>query len=172
MVKPDQKNIDAIRASVRRHIKAAADKWDRPGMMVLDIAPQVHKGAAEFFKHATIETLDIDPESGATYIEDIGGHTLFRLLGKYDCIICTEVLEHVKNPFRAAKNLPYYLKNTGEIYITTPFNLRIHNPLPDLWRFTEHGLRQLFIKSEIVSLEAEESDRELMPYGYRLIVKA
>lgn len=169
-MKPDQINIDAIRESVRKHIRAAADKWDQPGMMILDVAPQVHKGAAEFFDHATIETLDIDPNSGATYIADLclvedAPET------RYDCVICTEVLEHVWGPICAAHNLMCLVKEGGEVYITTPFNLRIHNPLPDLWRFTEHGLRQLFAEHEIISLEAEESDRELMPYGYRLIIK-
>jgi hypothetical protein len=57
-------------------------------------------------------------------------------------------------------------------YITTPFNFRIHGPLPDNWRFTEHGLRQLFSSMEIISLEGVTTqDRDLMPIHYRLIAR-
>lgn len=176
-MKPDQFYIDIVRESVRTHIKAAAEKWDKPGMRILDIAPNEHGGAKEFFKTAKVYTLDI--HEGADYqmdLCDIWEHNdrlpfYKSLLESFDCVICTEVLEHTENPFTAARTLVNFIKETGELYITTPFNLRIHNPLPDNWRFTEHGLRELF-SHEDIEIQAEETpDRELMPISYRAIVK-
>ena len=56
--------------------------------------------------------------------------------------------------------------------LTTPFNFRIHGPLPDCWRFTEHGLRALLTDFEIVTLDAVETpDRPLMPVHYRTVAR-
>ncbi len=64
------------------------------------------------------------------------------------------------------------LKPGGLAFITTPFNLRIHGPLPDCWRFTEHGLRELFKDFDILELSSLESEeRFLMPIQYTLIAK-
>jgi len=44
------------------------------------------------------------------------------------------------------------------------------NPLPDNWRFTEHGLRELFKEWASVKVTAIETEgRELMPVCYRVI---
>ncbi|MCK5818286.1 MAG: methyltransferase domain-containing protein [Psychromonas sp.] len=50
----------------------------------------------------------------------------------------TEVLEHTLNPFRAINEIYRILKPNGILIMTTPFNFRIHNPLPDCWRISEH----------------------------------
>jgi len=62
------------------------------------------------------------------------------------------------------------LKKDGLIFLTVPYNFRIHGPLPDCWRFTEHGLRALFSQLEIVQLtDIPTPGRDLMPIHYRLI---
>ena len=90
----------------------------------------------------------------------------------FDFVICTEVLEHTLNPFNAVNEIYRVLKPGGAAFVSTPFNLRIHGPLPDCWRFTEYGLREMFKKFQIEKLNAlESSDRFLMPIQYTLIVK-
>lgn len=170
MSKPDQRFIDILRASVNRHVNDAVERYDSHWNMVLNVAPQ--RELVNPFRHATVETLDIDPDSGATHIADLCDRLPHDLIERYHLIICTEVLEHCLNPFAAADSVMDMLKPEGVAYITTPFNLRIHNPQPDLWRFTERGLRELFKDYDIVSIEAEETpERELMPVGYRMIVR-
>lgn len=166
----DKTHLFLIRESVRWHIEAAAAHDDH-ALQVLDIAPQVHEGAKEFFKKATIKTLDIAP--GADYHADIcQNNNLLIPDNTFDLVICTEVLEHVSNPFAAAIEIDRLLKPTGQAYITTPFNFRIHGPLPDNWRFTIHGLRQLFSHMEILSIEEVTTEgRDLMPIHYRLIAR-
>lgn len=167
----DIEHLKLIRESVRHHIKTASRYLDLQHMQVLDIAPQIHEGVKEFFKLATIKTLDI--ESGADYQADIcNNNNLLILDDSFNLVICTEVLEHVANPFAAAIEINRILKPGGKAYITTPFNFRIHGPLPDNWRFTIHGLRQLFSHMEILSIEEVMTEgRDLMPIHYRLIAQ-
>ena len=76
------------------------------GDLVLDIAPQDHDGVAPFVSSGvTIETLDIAPRSGATYIADICTRNEHIPGGRFDHIICTEVLEHTLRPFEAVATL-------------------------------------------------------------------
>ena len=84
-------------------------------------------------------------------------------------MVCTEVLEHTLNPFAAIKEIYRILKPSGVLLLTVPFNFRIHGPLPDCWRFTEHGLRELleeFEKLEIESIDTPGWD--LMPIHYTI----
>lgn len=172
-MKPDQEYIDIVRQSVRLHIRKAALEHNREGVMVLDVAPDEHGGAAEYFKKAKILTLNLSGE--ADIIFDLCDDVVMNaphLLKRFDVIICTEVLEHVYEPARAIASLRRMLKNNGTLYASTPFNLRIHNPLPDLWRFTEHGLRHLFKDwSSVEITEAKTRGRELMPVHYRITAK-
>ena len=166
----DIEHLKIIRESVRLHIEHAS-QYDVRGCSVLDIAPQVHAGAKEFFKHAVVKTLDI--QTGADYCADIcKDNSAIIPDNSFHLVICTEVLEHVANPFAAVAEINRMLKPGGQAYVTTPFNFRIHGPLPDNWRFTEHGLRQLFSGMEILTLEGVTTqDRDLMPIHYRLIAR-
>ena len=58
------------------------------------------------------------------------------------------MLEHVINPFDAIDEIHRILKPGGILLLSSPLNFRIHGPLPDCWRFTEHGWKQLVKKFE------------------------
>lgn len=167
----DIEYLKLIRESVKHHIKEASKLFDLPLVYLLDIAPQIHEGAKEFFKEATINTLDLSP--GADYQADICQSNSTLIPDEsFHIIICTEVLEHVANPFNAAIEINRMLKTGGRAYITTPFNFRIHGPLPDNWRFTIHGLKQLFSHMDILSIEEVLTEgRGLMPIHYRLVAQ-
>lgn len=171
--KMDEEHLAAIRANVSNFVKKSAQQYDKAGAILLDIAPQDHEGAAPYFKKSTIETLDIDENSGATYIADLCRKN-DRIIpsNSFDFVVCTEVLEHTLQPFDAANEIFRILKPGGLAFISVPFNFRIHGPLPDCWRITEHGLRAIFNKYEEVSLNAlEKKDRFLMPIHYTMIVR-
>jgi SAM-dependent methyltransferase len=166
----DIKNLAIIRNSVREFLLECAAGLDEPGKMLLDIAPQVHEGAAYAFSKCEIKTLDIDSESGADFIADICNCNRDLIKDEtFDIIVCTEVLEHTLEPFAAANELHRLLKKGGILIITVPFNLRIHGPLPDCWRFTEHGLKSLFKHFNAMEISGiEDENRFLMPIHYRL----
>jgi SAM-dependent methyltransferase len=81
-------------------------------------------------------------------------------------------LEHTLNPFNAVREIRRLLRPGGLLFGTTPFNFRIHGPLPDCWRFTEHGLRALLKRFEMVELgQIETADRALMPMHYTFVAR-
>jgi len=172
----DIKHLKMLRQNVSDFISSSGDRYDRSGLLLLDIAPQDHEGARPHFPLSTVETLDINPASGATYIADLCKNNAAIVPPDcFDLIVCTEVLEHTLNPFSAVTEMRRILKPCGIILVSTPFNFRIHGPLPDCWRFTEHGLRSLFSEEngfEILDLTPlEDANRFLMPIHYTLVTK-
>jgi len=66
---------------------------------------------------------------------------------RFDVVICEQVLEHVPDPWAAARNLRDLCAPGGHVVVSTPFLIRTHE-LPaygmrDYWRFTPRGLRTL-----------------------------
>lgn len=169
----DIEHLGVIRKNVIDFMKVASSKYALLPGKLLDIAPQVHEGAKPYFSSSIlIETFDIDPNSGCTYIGDICNYNDFLQDNTYDYIVCTEVLEHTLRPWDAVNEIYRILKPGGILFATTPFDFRIHGPLPDCWRFTEHGLRSLFhqyTNLEIYSLTNPE--RALMPIHYTIIAR-
>jgi SAM-dependent methyltransferase len=168
----DEAHLRVIRESVSSFIADCGRRFDGPGKL-LDVAPQVHEGARPYFRQAEVETLDIDPNSGATYVADLTRDNDGAIAPqRFRFVVCTEVLEHVLDPFAAVREIRRILAPGGLVFVTTPFNFRIHGPLPDCWRFTEHGLRALFHDFEILELTEEPTpDRPLMPIHYRLVAR-
>ena len=59
---------------------------------------------------------------------------------QYDLIIAEQVFEHVRYPWRAAKNIYDGLKPGGHFLISTPFIFHIHPTPLDCWRWTPQGM--------------------------------
>lgn len=168
----DREFLAEIRASVSRFVARAALRFDVPGL-VLDIAPHDQEGAAPHFRVAEVRTLDISREAGPDYVADICANNAALIRAEtFDTVVCTEVLEHTLDPFAAVREIHRMLKSGGHLLVTTPFNFRIHGPLPDCWRFTEHGLRALLSGWDIVELnEVPTPGRPLMPIHYTVIAR-
>jgi SAM-dependent methyltransferase len=169
----DQEHLKFIRANVVSFMKRVASQYTTSEGVLLDIAPQDHEGARPFFPDMIkVKTFDINPHSGCDYIGDICKRNDFLEDGSFDYIVCTEVLEHVLYPFDAVDEIFRLLKRGGYVFLTVPFNFRIHGPLPDCWRFTIHGLKVLFARFSILELgENETQGRPLMPIQYTLIAQ-
>jgi SAM-dependent methyltransferase len=78
---------------------------------------------------------------------------------EFDVVICEQVIEHVVDPFLAARNLRELTKPGGHVIVSTPFLIRVHElpmyGMKDYWRFTPRGLRTLL---EQAGLEVDEVD--------------
>ena len=169
----DIENLALLRKNVESCMERVSRRYAGSAGLLLDVAPQDHRGARPFFgPEIQIETLDIDAASGATHIADLCNCVDTVGAARYDFVVCTEVLEHTRQPFDAVNSIYKMLKLGGLAFVTTPFNFRIHGPLPDCWRFTEHGLRELFKDFEIIGLEGLECEnRFLMPIQYTLVAR-
>ncbi len=70
-----------------------------------------------------------------------------RERGRFDVVICEQVIEHVVDPWAAAENLRGLCAPGGHVIVSTPFLIRVHElpmyGMPDYWRFTPRGLRTL-----------------------------
>lgn len=168
----DVQYLAAIRQNVRDFMARSAGRYARPGLL-LDIAPQDHEGARPFFPDIVeIETLDIDPSAGCTYTGDICHPNDAIADGRFDFVVCTEVLEHTLHPFNAVKEIHRILGEGGLLLASAPFNFRIHGPLPDCWRFSEYGWRALLSDFEILELSSLEAEgRDLAPIHYTIVAR-
>lgn len=79
--------------------------------------------------------------------------------GKFDVVICEQVLEHVVDPWTAAANLRGLAAPGGHVIVSTPFLIKVHEIalflMDDYWRFTPRGLRVILehagLKVDIVA---------------------
>ena len=128
----DIEHLTKLRINVANFMADICTRFVHSGTRLLDVAPQDHEGAKPFLPDDTeYHTLDIDPKSGATYIADLCNCSSTVGCESYDFVVCTEVLEHTRQPFDAVNNIFRTLKTGGMAFVSTPFNFRIHGPLPD-----------------------------------------
>lgn len=85
---------------------------------------------------------------------------------RFDCIICTHVLEVVTDPDRFVSELHRLLKPGGVLLLAVPHILYDTTVCGELWRFTPRGLRSLLVK------RFREEDIEIRAYGNSLAAAA
>ena len=73
---------------------------------------------------------------------------------KFDVIISQEVLEHVKNPWKAMSEIHRVLKKGGKAYIQLPFIIGFHPCPNDYWRFSKEGIEELVLSSDMKIIES------------------
>lgn len=98
-------------------------------------------------------TYDVDPARKPDIVGD--AHALPFDSESFECILCTEVLEHLKDPRKAITEMNRVLAPNGYLILTTRFVYPIHDSPTDYWRFTEYGLRELFQGWNIIELVPE-----------------
>jgi SAM-dependent methyltransferase len=69
----------------------------------------------------------------------------------FDLILCCHVLEHTRDPRRAARNIEGLLRPGGLAYVSASWSQAFHATPDDYWRFSVRGLMLLFGQLEIVS---------------------
>jgi SAM-dependent methyltransferase len=75
--------------------------------------------------------------------------------GSFDVILATEILEHLREPQRAADEMFRVLGPGGTLILTTRFLFPLHDAPHDYFRYTRYGLQHLFRRFEIVELREE-----------------
>jgi SAM-dependent methyltransferase len=92
--------------------------------------------------------------------------------GKFDVVICEQVLEHVVDPWGAAANLRALAAPGGHVIVSTPFLIKVHELLlfgmHDYWRFTPRGLRLLLERGGLeVEAVATWGNRQCVTGNFR-----
>lgn len=120
-----------------------------------------HKPYATFFAEHNYTGVDTDRSSVAE-IYYAGGEKIPLPDSSADFIVCTQMLQHTKNPAQLIDEIWRLLKPGGTALITVPFGIKMvaepHRVAgktwrDDYWRFTKYGLLLLLVRFKVVSLE-------------------
>jgi SAM-dependent methyltransferase len=104
---------------------------------VLDVG-SMHSPYREHIKCERYVRFDVDESSEPDICGDL--HDMKIPDNSYDCVIATEVLEHLYDPQRAMTEIRRVLKPGGFCIMSTPF-LYVYHPCPhDYYRFTWDSL--------------------------------
>jgi len=107
------------------------------------------------FKNTTYQTFDYDSRTGAHVVGDI--HAIPVTDNAYDAIICSSVLEHVRDPLTAMREMHRILKPGGYMFFYVPSIYPYHarkGHYPDIWRFFDDTIHILF--KDFSSFEIEK----------------
>ena len=74
----------------------------------------------------------------------------------YDSIVCTQVFEHLSDPFAAAHEMSRVLKPGGYAVVTVPQMNELHEEPHDYFRYTKYGLQSLFTKAGFTVVEMHQ----------------
>ena len=88
-----------------------------------------------------VRTLDLTLDSGADYAgtaEETGLPSQ-----SFDVVLCTQVIEHCMNPWRALSEAHRILKPSGALIVSAPHVWFYHPHPTDHWRFTQEGMVRL-----------------------------
>jgi SAM-dependent methyltransferase len=102
--------------------------------------------------------MDIPYSYHGTSAVDVYGSSLDLPFGgeQFDSVLCTEVLEHVPDPFRVLAEIARVLRPGGVAVVSTPFMYRLHEQPYDFFRYTSFAYRALADRAgfEIVELRS------------------
>jgi SAM-dependent methyltransferase len=91
---------------------------------------------------------------------------------RYDWAISTAMLEHLEDPWSAAREMQRVVRPGGHLYVSTPFSQIVHYEprYRDFWRFTPMGLGALFTECAVIEVEAW-GDNPAKPNGFAVLLE-
>lgn len=168
----DEESGPVAREHVNNFLLKTAKKFSELSGKLLEIGPQERSLVRESFANFEIDTFDIVNTYNPTYVGDITKENISISDETYDCVVGMEILEHTIDPFGAVREMRRILKHEGYLLVSAPLNWRIHGPIPDCWRFTEHGFKVLLRDFDIIEIEILETPgRDLFPIHYNVLAK-
>jgi SAM-dependent methyltransferase len=175
MATPSKFDVEALpmgREHISSFVKSTAAFLNKSSGKLLEIGPQERSLVRESFTNFEVHTFDIVDTHKPNFVGDLTKKNEFIPDESYDCVVCMDVLEHTLQPFDAVKEVRRILKHEGYAVFSAPLNFRIHGPVPDCWRFTEHGWKVLLRDFDIVEMKILETpDRELFPVHYNILAR-
>ena len=165
----DNQNYQLIRNNINEFIDNSIN--NHKNKLILEVGPK-ENGDIRFMENNILETVDI-LNNNTTYCADLTKENNIPK-NHFDIIYCLEVLEHTFEPDNILKELYKLLKEEGILYLSVPFDFRIHGPLPDCYRISEFGLKYLLEKNNFKIIEFTaliNSERPASPLHYTIVCK-
>ncbi|MBL7159606.1 methyltransferase domain-containing protein [Candidatus Microgenomates bacterium] len=129
---------------IEKFVISISKKYDKKGKKLLDIGAG-NSPYKKYFKKLSYFTQDIKQNQNKTidYIGNLDKGLKMIKKESFDYILCTQVLEHLKNPQKTFQEFYRILKPKGKVFLTTNFIYQIHMIPNDYYRFTKYGLEYL-----------------------------
>ena len=89
--------------------------------------------------------------------------------GSVDCVLCTEVLEHIPDSLPFLRRIQRCLRPGGRLLLTVPFAARWHFIPHDYWRFTPSGLGRLLMLAGFTDVEVSARGNPLTVACYKVM---
>jgi len=146
---------------LKRFVKEVSEKCLK-GKKIIDVGAGTCQ-YKKYFKNLKYYSQDIinNPQKTIDYIGEID----ILPSNSFDYILCTQVLEHLKEPKEAFNTFSRILKKNGKLFLTTHMAFEEHLAPYDYFRYTKYGLKYL----------AEENNfkvERIIPQGGRFLVLA
>ncbi|GEM_PF-2431803 len=117
-------------------------------------------------KGCDVISFDKFPHSNVDVVGDIYELSKFFKTNEFDGIICTDVIEHVANPFMAIEQMLFALKPGGYLLFSCPFDKELHGETyGDYWRITRQGWEEL-LREGCEHISIKWWGHELKPKSY------
>jgi SAM-dependent methyltransferase len=128
-------------STLRKDVERLVSRVRGPGL-ALDLgsgeSPYRHVVARRGFE---LRTLDVTAETNPDYVGTAEESGLDS--EAFDLVICTQVIEHVDDPWAAIREITRILKPGGNLIVTVPHVWFFHPHPHDHWRFTQEGIVRL-----------------------------
>ena len=140
------------RAPVERALRSFVASHVRDGHAVLDLGCG-KKPYQTFFQglHVRYVGSDIDEHTKADVIAP--NWKLPFQDAEFDVVFCRQVLEHTEFLEKSVDEIERILKPGGALFVSVPHAMKLHGEPHDYWRFTIYGLRSLFSRFSIQSIQ-------------------
>ena len=106
---------------------------------------------SRFFNCNEYVRLDIDKGCMPDLVSTV--HSVALRGNSFDAIICSNLLEHIPEPKKAAREMHRLLKPNGVLLASVPFVCQIHPNPKDMQRFTPEGLQHVFADFSVETIE-------------------
>lgn len=147
---------NCVRGRIRQFIERHADKL---GDEVLEVGSRITIKEAWWIVNRDLARgnwtgMDMQPGHGVDVVADL--HELPQeWTGKFTGVLCSEVLEHVAEPWVALPEIRRVVRPGGFAIFTTLFAFPEHGFPDDYWRYTTSGLTRLLRSAGFTDVHAE-----------------
>jgi SAM-dependent methyltransferase len=143
---------------ITRSLVDARDSYLRAGVRLLDVGC----GGQPYYPlfadvAASYDGNDVEPGPRIKYVSPV--ESLPIPDESYDVVLCTQVMEHVRHPHQALREMTRVLAPGGHLLMTTHGVYPFHPHPGDYWRWTRQGFEAMFEDTEGLELV------DLVPHG-------
>jgi SAM-dependent methyltransferase len=144
--------------SIRGEIRAWIERYASGlGTDVLEVGSRQHVPGAWWVINRDLAQgawmgIDAQPGAGVDLVADVEALPA-SWGGRFTGVLCSEVIEHVRRPWRALPEIRRVMRPGGLLILTTVTTFHVHGFPDDYFRFTESGLRSLLVDAGFSGIE-------------------